>query len=339
MSAYTDNAYEILGVKSDASEKEIKTAYRRLALIHHPDRQADPSAKEEACAKFAAIANAYEVLSDEHLRAEYNSHRPTDSKSSARTPSARTPSSSSTQNDDGVFRYHFSDPYEVFKRDFRDQFGIEYPGAKYDWIDFDEPAIPTNQSAPPLITNGKDQSRGSKKGTTSPAKRTGFNPFRRKQISVGETKEENQLVLVPSPSGRELANPMSNRELANPISNNSSALVKVEKKNNRPVSMDVKTSKEGKVTTTTTTITRPDGSTETVTMKAGLPGKAKKPLPQLTNGERGDQKLLQSNGKEKTARLTDGKKKPMMLANEAHSSTTSKPKRKMLGWGGGIAKE
>ena len=61
--------YSILGVKRDASEKEIKQAYRRLARKHHPD--VNPGNKS-AEAKFKEINEAYEVLSDKEKRQKYN---------------------------------------------------------------------------------------------------------------------------------------------------------------------------------------------------------------------------------------------------------------------------
>jgi len=61
--------YNILGVKRDASEQEIKRAYRRLARKHHPD--VNPRDKS-ADAKFKEINEAYEVLSDKENRQKYN---------------------------------------------------------------------------------------------------------------------------------------------------------------------------------------------------------------------------------------------------------------------------
>lgn len=61
--------YEILGVSRDASESDIKKAYRSLALKYHPDR--NPGDKE-AEAKFKEISEAYEVLSDPEKRARYD---------------------------------------------------------------------------------------------------------------------------------------------------------------------------------------------------------------------------------------------------------------------------
>lgn len=53
--------YETLGVSKTASTKDIKQAYRKLALKWHPDR--NPHRKTEADAMFKAVANAYAILS------------------------------------------------------------------------------------------------------------------------------------------------------------------------------------------------------------------------------------------------------------------------------------
>ncbi|KAJ2914522.1 hypothetical protein MD484_g5916, partial [Candolleomyces efflorescens] len=65
--------YRILEVAEDASQDEIKRSFRRLALIHHPDK--NHGNVEEATQKFAVIQQAYEVLSDEQERAWYDSHK------------------------------------------------------------------------------------------------------------------------------------------------------------------------------------------------------------------------------------------------------------------------
>jgi curved DNA-binding protein len=61
--------YKVLGVERGASEKEIKTAYRRLAQQHHPDKNLGDKRAEE---KFKEINEAYEVLSDAQKRAKYD---------------------------------------------------------------------------------------------------------------------------------------------------------------------------------------------------------------------------------------------------------------------------
>jgi len=61
--------YEILGVKRDASEEEIKRAYRHLAREHHPDR--NPGDKQ-AESRFKEVQEAYDVLGDKNKRTQYD---------------------------------------------------------------------------------------------------------------------------------------------------------------------------------------------------------------------------------------------------------------------------
>ena len=61
--------YETLGVKRDASEADLKKAYRRLAMKYHPDKNPD---NKEAEAKFKEINEAYEILRDSQKRAAYD---------------------------------------------------------------------------------------------------------------------------------------------------------------------------------------------------------------------------------------------------------------------------
>ena len=61
--------YEVLGIQKGADEKEIKRAYKRLAMKYHPDRTKGDKESEE---KFKEINEAYEVLSDKEKRATYD---------------------------------------------------------------------------------------------------------------------------------------------------------------------------------------------------------------------------------------------------------------------------
>lgn len=66
------NYYKILGVPRDANARQIKKAYRVLALKYHPDKQKTDDEKAEAEKKFQEIGEANEVLSNEELRAKYD---------------------------------------------------------------------------------------------------------------------------------------------------------------------------------------------------------------------------------------------------------------------------
>ncbi|MGB1553545.1 MAG: DnaJ domain-containing protein, partial [Candidatus Puniceispirillaceae bacterium] len=61
--------YEVLGVSKDADEKAIKSAYRKLAMANHPDRNAGDEAAAE---RFKEASEAYEVLKDSQKRAAYD---------------------------------------------------------------------------------------------------------------------------------------------------------------------------------------------------------------------------------------------------------------------------
>ena len=61
--------YEVLGLARDASDQDIKSAYRKLALQHHPDRNPGDQAAED---KFKEAAEAYSVLADPDKRARYD---------------------------------------------------------------------------------------------------------------------------------------------------------------------------------------------------------------------------------------------------------------------------
>ena len=61
--------YDVLGVGREAGDDDLKKAYRRLAMKHHPDRNPDDPKAEQ---QFKEAKEAYEVLSDGEKRAAYN---------------------------------------------------------------------------------------------------------------------------------------------------------------------------------------------------------------------------------------------------------------------------
>ncbi|MBN2893656.1 MAG: DnaJ domain-containing protein [Bacteroidales bacterium] len=92
--------YKILGVSSSSTTDEIKKAYRKLALLYHPDRNPDNKVAEE---KFKEIAEAYEVLSDVQKRKEFDNLRTFGS-------SSKKFYSNTSYKDD--FDFNFENPYK-----------------------------------------------------------------------------------------------------------------------------------------------------------------------------------------------------------------------------------
>src|SRR6187399_568291 len=70
MRAPAHDLYEVLCVPPSATTAELRRAYRKLALEHHPDRAGPQSAP-----RFAQIAEAYRMLSDPTARTAYDAHR------------------------------------------------------------------------------------------------------------------------------------------------------------------------------------------------------------------------------------------------------------------------
>ena len=97
--------YEVLGVPRGASEDEIKKAYRKLAVKHHPDKNPGDKSAEE---KFKELGEAYEALSDSQKRAAYDQYG----------HSAFDPRRRSSRGGD-----NFHDPFEIFREVFSQQGG------------------------------------------------------------------------------------------------------------------------------------------------------------------------------------------------------------------------
>jgi molecular chaperone DnaJ len=74
------NPYEVLGVQKEATDEEIKKAYRKLAFQLHPDKNPNDKASEE---KFKEVSEAYTFISDPEKRKFYDEHGTTDMRSSS----------------------------------------------------------------------------------------------------------------------------------------------------------------------------------------------------------------------------------------------------------------
>ena len=68
--------YELLGISKNASDDEIKKAFRKAALKYHPDRMVNASEEEKKVAeeKFKELNEAYQVLSDSEKRQMYDQY-------------------------------------------------------------------------------------------------------------------------------------------------------------------------------------------------------------------------------------------------------------------------
>ena len=163
----SDDPYAVLGVSYDATDSEIKSAYRKLALRHHPDKQQGGNESDIAAAtiQFAKISNAYELLSDAAQRKEYDTAAAAAQQQEWQRwqrPQSDVPQQQQTHYDpfgrpfggsgsggaatpgwnedprDAFFHssFHrghpFHDPFEVFERVFRHEFGNDGPGGFQD---------------------------------------------------------------------------------------------------------------------------------------------------------------------------------------------------------------
>ncbi|MDR1413347.1 MAG: molecular chaperone DnaJ [Puniceicoccales bacterium] len=99
--------YATLGVSNDASDEDIKKAYRKMAVKYHPDKNPGDKAKA-AEEKFKEAAEAYEILKDKNKRAAYDryGHGAFESSGGMRT------------NSEGWGSGDFQDPFEVFREVF-----------------------------------------------------------------------------------------------------------------------------------------------------------------------------------------------------------------------------
>ncbi|PAA82514.1 hypothetical protein BOX15_Mlig026207g2, partial [Macrostomum lignano] len=117
--------YEVLGLGRQADQKDIKRAYYQLAKKYHPDvNKNDPGAAK----KFQEVSEAYEVLSDEAKRRQYDAYGMAGGGSGGPGQSASASGRGSGGFQGGFESYHGSiDPEELFRRIFRDA-GFDFSG-------------------------------------------------------------------------------------------------------------------------------------------------------------------------------------------------------------------
>jgi DnaJ family protein B protein 6 len=90
--------YEVLGMKKDCTNDDVKKAFRKLAVKWHPDK--NPNNKEEATEMFKELSEAYEILSDDSKRKKYDKYG---------FEGAQMPEGFSFAKADDIFKHFFGD--------------------------------------------------------------------------------------------------------------------------------------------------------------------------------------------------------------------------------------
>jgi len=181
-STKTKDPYEVLDLQRNATQAQIKAAYRKLALKYHPDRvngdgAAGVEAKRLATAKFTEISAAYELLSSSGGTRSGNASHPSFANTAdhqnvndyARYSASTTVQSPFSPGFDpfgfGAFDFHFSDPFEVFQQAFNHPFmqetqtGMGMP--PFGGLSFAQmPGFPTNTASTSYSSSSFCQSGG-----------------------------------------------------------------------------------------------------------------------------------------------------------------------------------
>ncbi|KAJ3601413.1 hypothetical protein NHX12_032381 [Muraenolepis orangiensis] len=120
--------YKVLGIAKDASEDEVKKAYRRQALRYHPDKNKSPGSED----RFKEVAEAYDVLSDAKKKEVYDRH----GEEGLKGPQGNEAPNGSTYN----YTFH-GDPHAMFTEFFgnRNPFDQFFPRKEDDDMDTDDP--------------------------------------------------------------------------------------------------------------------------------------------------------------------------------------------------------
>ena len=125
--------YKVLGIEKSSPQEEIKKAYRKLAIIWHPDKNKDPSALQ----KFKEISEAYQILSDTQKRHEYDNidnfkqHTPNYSNNYNHYSNSNNSNKYNMHQFQQYFNFSHRDPFEIFNEVFSTFLGIGTPGNSF----------------------------------------------------------------------------------------------------------------------------------------------------------------------------------------------------------------
>ncbi|KAF5315745.1 hypothetical protein D9611_004682 [Ephemerocybe angulata] len=133
--------YQVLGLTNDATLDAIKKAYRRHALIYHPDKHANASeeAKADASVKFQQVGFAYAVLSDEKRKARYDK-------------TGRTDEGFELAAGEDGWEAYFEDLFERVTRGKLDEMKKEYQGSEEEVEDLKSAYLETEGSIDEIMT-------------------------------------------------------------------------------------------------------------------------------------------------------------------------------------------